>query len=149
MTRVVSALVCIAVAGVGAAWADPAAPALGRDLNPAVTSLLDPGRLSQQSDLSFFYGAGGGLREEYGGLYQSHFTYRFSSPLTLRVSLGARFDGASAGTDGRQGQAFLSGFELAYRPSSNFIIHLNYVDGRALTPASYDPYGYRGSWLHD
>ena len=121
-------------------------PQLGRNISGAGSGLLDLGRLSQSSEMSFFYGNGSGLRDQYGGLYLSHFTYRFSSPLTMRVSVGARFDNSFAN---REGQAFLGGFQLAYQPSRNFLIQLNYLDGRALNPAAYDPFGYRGSWLRE
>lgn len=123
------------------------APVLGRDLTGAGAGLLDLGRLSQSSELSFFYGSGSGLGDQYGGLYLSHLTYRLSSPLTLRLSLGARFDNAAF--DETNGRPFVGGFQLAYRPSQSFLIRLDYVDGRSLTPASYDPFGYRGSWLRD
>jgi hypothetical protein len=142
---VFSLLLALAIAAPAAA-ASTAPPQLGRDLTGAGSGLLDLGRLSQSSELSFYYGGGSGLGNDYGGLYLSHFTYRLGSPLTLSLSLGARFDNAfSTGN----GQPFVGGFQLAYHPSQSFLIRLDYIDGRALTPASYDPFGYRGSWLRN
>jgi hypothetical protein len=143
--RIVFPLLLLTLAA-SPAMATPA-PQLGRNLSGAGSGLLDLGRLSQSSELSFFYGNGSGLRDQYGGLYLSHFSYRFSSPLTLRLSVGARYDNAAFGS--RDGEAFVGGFQLAYQPSRNFLIQLNYLDGRALTPAAYDPFGYRGSWLRE
>jgi len=134
------------------AWCAPSAasePVLGSSLSNSGAGLLDLSRLSQSSEMSFFYGGGSGLRDQYGGLYLSHFSYRFSSPLTMRLSLGARFDNASGAFDETNGRPFVGGFQLAYQPSKSFLIRFDYVDGRALTPASYDPFGYRGSWLRD
>ena len=145
MSRAITLTLLALTFAAGSAAAEPM-PALGRNLSDSGAGLLDLGRLSQSSELSFFYGSGSGLRGEYGGLYLSHFTYRLASPLTLRLSLGARFDN---GLGTSNGQPFVGGFQLAYRPSQNFQIRLDYLDGRALSPALYDPFGYRGSWLHD
>jgi len=103
--------------------------------------LLDPGRLSMSQSYSigfFSNGKSGVLR----GLYTNYITYKFSSPLTLKIKLGYLHDPSMLfRSSSAPGGIFLPEVRLIYNPSRNFRIDFIYSVVPALRNPAY--IGYR------
>jgi hypothetical protein len=93
---------------------------------------FDPSRLQVSTELSF---GTSGVAGSSSGLAVTRFAYQFGAPLAMRVSVGNAFGGGVNG----QGQFFLEGLDLSYRPFGNFRIDVHYQDVR--TPMQYGRYG--------
>lgn len=102
-------------------------------------SWFDPSRLQMGSTVSVGTGFGGTTQ----GLQVTSFTYRFRSPLLMRVNVGNAF-GAGRG----DGKFFLEGLDLQWRPSGSTFLQVQFRDVRSPLQYSRDPYGidpaYRG-----
>ena len=88
-------------------------------------SLLDPSRLGISHQMVFSYSSGSSGRNNVGGLWLTNFSYKFASPLTVDLSVGASL----SKTGGRELDAqnlFLEGLSLRYRPSENLYFHFSY-----------------------
>ena len=94
---------------------------------------FDPSRLQISTELSF---GTSGVAGSTSGLQVTRFAYQFGAPLAMRVSVGNAFGGGVNG----QGQFFLEGLDLSYRPFGNFRIDVHYQDVR--TPLQYGRFGY-------
>lgn len=94
---------------------------------------LDPSRLKIATSLSF-----GTFGSQASGLQVTSFSYQFQMPLWMNVNLGSTW-GGGASSRGANGQFFLEGLDLAFRPSSAFMINVSYRDLRS--PLQYG-YGY-------
>jgi hypothetical protein len=88
-------------------------------------SLLDPSKLDISHQMMFSYSSGNAGRNNVGGLWLTNLSYKFSSPLTLDLAVGASL--SRAGTRDLNAQnLFLESFSLRYRPSENLYFHLMY-----------------------
>src|SRR5438477_12916657 len=98
---------------------------------------IDPSRLHVSSTVSVGSGFGGGAN----ALQVTSLSYQLAAPLSMRVSLGNAWGSSSL----RGGSSmFLEGFDVAYRPSANFMLRVQYQDVRSpLQLSGYNPYG---SW---
>uniref|UniRef100_A0A832MKT2 Uncharacterized protein n=1 Tax=Eiseniibacteriota bacterium TaxID=2212470 RepID=A0A832MKT2_UNCEI len=116
--------------GVGPDLAPPRVPVslLARPL-----SWFDPSRLQIGSSVSVGSGFGGGAQ----GLQVTSLTYRFEAPLVMRVRVGNAF-----GPGTRNGQFFLEGLDLRWRPSANTFFQVQFQDVRSPLQLSRDPYGF-------
>jgi len=98
---------------------------------------LDPSRLHVSSTVSVGSGFGGGAN----ALQVTSLSYQLASPLSMRLSLGNAWGPATL----RGGSSmFLEGFDMAYRPSANFMLRIQYQDVRSPLQLSNNPYGYWG-----
>ena len=116
--------------------------ALGTGLSRGL-SLLDPNRFSMSHSytMSFFSSGGKGRMV---GLYMNTMKYQFSNPLSVTVNVGYMHqpfakENTRPITDAN---AFLSGFELEYRPSKNFFLKIEY----GATPSLYNSYNRNRYW---
>ncbi len=98
--------------------------------------MQSPGRmlgipgLTFQSSAGFTYFSGGGSYDSFGmGYYMGHFGLQLAKNLTLRWDVGVGSVLRDSG-DTRQPQVFLPNVDLTYRPSSNFMIKLQYQQSR-------------------
>ena len=94
---------------------------------------FDPSRLQISTEVSF--GTTSGVANSMSGLQVTRVAYQFGAPLAMRVSVGNAFGGGVNG----QGQFFLEGLDLSYRPFGNFRIDVSYQDVR--TPLQYGRFG--------
>jgi len=89
------------------------------------SSLLDPSKLGISHQMMFSYSSGSVAKNNVGGLWLTNFSYKFSSPLTMDLSVGASL--SSAGTRQLNAQSlFVESFSLRYRPSENFYFQFMY-----------------------
>ena len=102
---------------------------------------FDPSKLQFATEVAFGSSSGRGME----GLQVTRLSYQFGAPLAMRVSLGNAF-GANAGQ--RNGQLFLEGLDLSYRPFKSFMVNVHYQDVR--TPLQYGRTGvydpFYGGW---
>ncbi|HYM81495.1 MAG TPA: hypothetical protein VEY91_08790 [Candidatus Limnocylindria bacterium] len=101
------------------------------------SSWFDPSRLQFGTSISFGSGFGGGSE----GLQTTSLTYRFGSPLAMRVSVGRAFGAAATA---RGDGLFLEGFDVAYRPHPSLQFQIHYQDVRS--PLQYGLRGYDHLW---
>ncbi|MFQ6092817.1 MAG: hypothetical protein ACE5OR_09070 [bacterium] len=106
-------------------------------------SLLDPSRFSMSQSYSISFSSSGGKGTAVG-LYMNTMKYQFSEPLSLTVHVGYLHQPFTKGSFGRTMSkgAFLSGFELMYRPSKNFFLKIEH----GATPLGYYPYYRNRFW---
>lgn len=82
--------------------------------------------LTFQSSAGFTYFSGSGGYDSFGmGYYMGHFGMQIAKNLTLRWDVGVGSVMRDTGDD-RQQMVFLPNVDLTYRPSSNFMIKLQY-----------------------
>lgn len=103
------------------------------------SGLLDFSRFDLSHSVSFGYSSGtGGSRS--GGLWLTRLGYRVSDPLRVSVDVGATLDPSGQGAFLSEKSFFLKGFNLDYRPSKHFLVHVSYVN---LPPNAATALGYR------
>lgn len=109
-------------------------------------SLLDPSKFSMSHSYSMSYSSSGG-RGRMVGLYMNTMNYRFSEPLSVTVHLGYLHQpfGTSDSNAMMSNNAFLSGFEVTYRPKKNLFLKIEY-GAVPLTANSYYRYGSWYDW---
>jgi hypothetical protein len=100
--------------------------------NPA--SWFDPSQLHLATSIS----VGGGFSGGTSALQVTSLSYQFKAPVSMSVSVGNAF-GPSAAQSGSS--VFLEGLNVAWRPSANSIVRLEYHDVRS--PLQYGYYGSR------
>lgn len=96
-------------------------------------SWFDPSRLQVGSTVAVGSGFGGGTQ----GLQVTSLTYRFQAPLVMSVKVGNAF-----GPGTRNGQFFLEGLDLRWKPSANTFFQVQFQDVRSPLQLSRDPYGF-------
>jgi len=95
---------------------------------------LDPARLQIATSVS----VGTGFSGRSTGLQVTSFSYQFSRPAWLEVSVGNSFGNGNAGGNGM----FLESLKLGFRPSANTTFQVQFRDVRSPLQYSHDPYGY-------
>ena len=88
-------------------------------------SLLDPSRLGISHQMVFSYSSGNAGRNNMGGLWLTNFSYKFASPLTVDLSVGASLS-KTGGRELDTQNLFLESLSLRYRPSENLYFHFSY-----------------------
>lgn len=144
--RLLAIAVCAALClGAAAAWADdpaatPESTTLGSPFSPSwgssaysptvpISQLarpsgwLDPSRLHFSSETSF----GSGFNGQTTGLQVFRMGYQFGAPLAMSVSVGNAFGSGNL----QNGQFFLEGLDVAYRPFHSMLINVSYKDFRS------------------
>ena len=101
--------------------------------NPA--GWFDPSRLHLATSVSVGSGFSGGT----SALQVTSLFYQFKAPVTMSVSVGNAF-GPSAARSGSS--VFLEGLNLAWRPSTNSLVRIEYHDLRSPLQYGYDGYRY-------
>jgi hypothetical protein len=123
----VSMLVVPAAVG---AQLDPRQPSVFNDylnVRPPSSFLSIPG-LSFNSSMGFSFGSGSG--GSFGiGYYAGHFGYSLTSSLSINadVAIGSIMTGANSY---QKPEIFLPNFDLTYRPSSSFMLRLQFQQYR-------------------
>jgi hypothetical protein len=104
--------------------------------------LLDPSRMHMSHSLSMGYFSGSGISAS-RGLYMNRIDYQISRPLSVTTHLGYQFQpsGPAELNPALNGNQFVGGADLNWRPTSNSVFRLSV--SRGLYPESYyGPYGY-------
>ncbi len=104
-------------------------------LNPVDSKagfLRIPG-LNFHSSVGFSYAASKGFGDVGMGYYMGHFSYRLGSSVTLNWDVGV--GSYMMGGDGMNDyQIFIPNFNMTWRPSDNFMVRLQYMQGSYLNP---------------
>jgi hypothetical protein len=119
----------------------PAAPlSMGLPGTAGLSSLLDPKKFSMQHSYSFAM-LSDGQHTLGGGMYLNTMQYRVSEPLLLRLKWGvSQLSGSESSPAARlKPELVMPGVELWYRPSKNFVMHLEY----SAAPYLFDQAPYR------
>ncbi|MBN2105437.1 hypothetical protein JW835_15465 [bacterium] len=90
--------------------------------------LIDPAKFEMSHSYSLSY-LSSGDRSTNVGLYLNTMTYRFSDPLLMQLRIGYMhqpFGGDRSTLSSQQGNFFLQGAHLLYRPTKNMIISFDY-----------------------
>jgi len=95
---------------------------------------LDPARLHIATSLS----VGTGFSGQSSALQVTSFSYRFTKPAWLEVSLGNSFGNRNAGSNGM----FLESLKFGFRPTANTTFQVQFRDVRSPLQYSHDPFGY-------
>lgn len=122
------ALLCLAVEAEAAIelWPDRLGSTFGSFLpTTGRASLLDPSRLGISNQLVFSYSSGSGAKGNVGGLWLTNFSYRFSSPLRVDLSVGASLTNSGPRELNAQ-NLFLQSFSVRYTPNENLYFHFMY-----------------------
>lgn len=89
------------------------------------SSLLDPSKLGISHQMVFSYSSGSTGKDNVGGLWLTNFSYKFSNPLAMDLSVGALL--SNTGTRELNAQSvFVESFSLRYRPSENLYFQFMY-----------------------
>lgn len=104
-------------------------------LNPSASEtgfLRIPG-LGFHSSVGFSYSASKNFGDIGMGYYMGHFSYQLGSKVKLNWDVGV--GSYMAGGDGTNDyQVFIPNFNVTWRPSENFMVRLQYMQGSYLNP---------------
>ena len=107
-------------------WPDGSGSGLGSLLpTSSRASLLDPSKLGISHQMVFSYSSGSTGKDNVGGLWLTNLSYKFSSPLTMDLSVGASLSNTGARELNAQ-SLFVESFSLRYTPSENFYFRFMY-----------------------
>lgn len=135
LTGIGTAVICFVLASfaVGAEagielWPDKTGGPFGSLLpTSGRASLLDPSKLGISHQLVFSYSSGNAGKNNLGGLWLSNFSYKFSSPLTVDLSVGTAL--SKTGSQGfTADRLFLESLSLHYKPNENLYFQLMYSE---------------------
>jgi hypothetical protein len=104
-------------------------------LNPvdSETGFLRIPGLNFHSSVGFSYASSKGFGDVGMGYYMGHFSYKLGSTVTLNWNVGV--GSYMMGGDGMNSyQVFIPNLNMTWRPSDNFMVSLQYMQGSYLNP---------------